>query len=188
MAEIAETLLPDVKDYLHITWQDEKTDKTVTGYINRGMKRLQDIAGASLDFTKEDLPRSLLLDYCRYANSQALEVFEKNFEAALMDLNLNAQIPVMDQLVILATPDSLGGYSIKVAPGPDEGNTYVYKVGEDMTVPKPMDICIADGWAPKTGQWAFWDGGNITASSGQKILIVEINSDYGAERAGMVTA
>jgi len=81
-------LLSDVKDYLNITWQDEKTDKKITGYINRGMARLQFIAGASLDFEKEDLSRSLLLDYCRYANSQALEVFEINFQSELLELNL----------------------------------------------------------------------------------------------------
>ena len=85
-------LLSDVKDYLNITWQDERTDKEITGYINRGMKRLQDIAGASLDFEAEDLPRSLLFDYCRYANSQALEVFEINFQSELLELNLRYQV------------------------------------------------------------------------------------------------
>ncbi len=94
MPELNTTLLlDDIKDYLGISWQDEKTDKRVTGYINRGMARLQQIAGApSLDFTAEDLPRALLFDYCRYANSQALEVFETNFQAELMELNLRERV------------------------------------------------------------------------------------------------
>ena len=87
-----EQLLEDVKDYLHITWQDEKTDKNLIGMLYRGKARLQKIAGVSLDFIVEDMPRSLLLDYCRYANSQALEMFEKNFASELMSLHIDSQV------------------------------------------------------------------------------------------------
>lgn len=87
-----EVLLQDVKDYLHITWQDEKTDKNLTGMIKRGMARLTNIAGVSaLDFNVEDFSRQLLLDYCRYANSQALEMFEINFSSELLSLHLENQ-------------------------------------------------------------------------------------------------
>lgn len=85
-------LLDDIKDYLHITWYDEKTDKNITGMIKRGMVYLQKVAGvSSLDFTQEDIPRSLLFDYVRYANSQALELFETNFRGELLYLNLEYQ-------------------------------------------------------------------------------------------------
>ncbi|MCT8978304.1 hypothetical protein N4T77_17080 [Clostridium sp. CX1] len=92
-----EELLNDIKSYLHINWQDDNTDKNLTGMIKRGMARLQDIAGVSLDFTVEDLPRSLLFDYCRYANSQALEMFERNFQSELMTLHINSQITVLGE-------------------------------------------------------------------------------------------
>lgn len=89
-------LLQDVKDYLHITWQDEKTDKNLTGMIKRGMARLTNVAGVpTLDFTVEDFPRQLLLDYCRYANSQALEMFEINFSSELLSLHLENQARLM---------------------------------------------------------------------------------------------
>jgi hypothetical protein len=94
-----ETLLIDIKSYLHITWQDTDTDKNLTGMINRGMARLQEIAGASLDFTIEDLPRTLLFDYCRYANSQALEMFEKNFISELTSLHIKSQVAAMESVV-----------------------------------------------------------------------------------------
>lgn len=87
-----EELLSDIKSYLHITWKDSETDINITGMINRGMARLQEIAGVSLDFTKEDLPRTLLFDYCRYANSHALEMFEKNFSSELMSLHIKNQV------------------------------------------------------------------------------------------------
>lgn len=86
------TLLEDVKSYLKITWKDEKTDKNLTGILKRGMARLKDVAGvATINFIEEDLPRTLLFDYCRYANSQALEMFEVNFMSELLSLHLRFQ-------------------------------------------------------------------------------------------------
>lgn len=182
MADLPEGLLDAVKAYLKITWQDDATDTEVTGYINRGMARLQKIAGAPLDFTEEDQPRSLLLDYCRYARSQALEVFEKNFEAELLDLNLSSQAPVIDSLIVMVKTDSPGGYDVTVAPGADEGDAYVYQVGSTLTLPKRLDSCIPGN------TWTAWDGVSpITAVSGQLIMVVEVNDEYGAERAGTVT-
>lgn len=85
-------LLKDIKDYLNITWEDERTDKNITGMIKRGMTYLQKVAGvSSLDFTEEDSPRTLLFDYVRYANSHALEMFEVNFQSELLSLNLEYQ-------------------------------------------------------------------------------------------------
>lgn len=182
MADLPEGLLDAVKSYLKITWQDAATDAEVTGYINRGMARLQKIAGASLDFKIEDLPRALLLDYCRYARSQALEVFEKNFEAELLDLNFSTQAPIIDSLVVTAAPDSPGGYNLTVAPEPDDDDGYVYQIGTGLTLPKRLDTCAPGGL------WTEWDGFSpIMVVSGQQIMVVEINSGYGAERAGTVT-
>lgn len=91
-----EALLTEVRSYLHITWQDENTDNNLRGMIKRGMARLQEIAGVPLDFTIEDLPKTLLLDYCRYANSHALEMFEKNFSSELVSLHINGQIKALE--------------------------------------------------------------------------------------------
>jgi len=87
-----EQLLADIKIYLHISWVDVNTDIKLTGMINRGMTRLQTIAGASLDFSVEDIPRALLFDYVRYANSQALEMWEKNFASELRSLHDETQV------------------------------------------------------------------------------------------------
>ena len=183
MADLPEGLLDAVKSYLKITWQDAATDAEVTGYINRGMTRLQQIAGASLDFTKEDQDYyQLLLDYCRYARSQALEVFEKNFEAELLDLHFRYQAPVIDTLTVIASPDSSGGYDVTAVPGLDDGDGYIYQVGIGLALPNRLDTC-----APGA-TWTIWDGFSpIPATSGQQIMVVEINGEYGAERAGLVT-
>ncbi|GCD13202.1 hypothetical protein [Clostridium tagluense] len=96
---MSDTLLTDVKSYLHITWADDVTDKNLTGMISRGKARLQTIAGVPLDFEKEDSPKSLLLDYVRYANSQALEMFEKNFASELMALHIQSQVDLEPDVV-----------------------------------------------------------------------------------------
>lgn len=182
MADLPSGLLNTVKSYLKITWQDDATDAEVTGYINRGMARLQQIAGAPLDFTAEEQPRALLLDYCRYARSQALEVFEHNFEAELLDLHLSTQAPIIDSLTVIAVLDSSDGYDLTVAPALDDGGGYVYQIGTGLTLPKRLDVCIPGD------TWTVWDGFSpVPAAAGQQILLVEINSGCEAERAGTVT-
>jgi hypothetical protein len=95
-----ELLLADIRKYLHITWLDENTDSNLTGMISRGMARLQTIAGVPLDFTIEDDARALLFDYVRYANSQALEMWEKNFASELMALHINSQVNSIEDVVL----------------------------------------------------------------------------------------
>ena len=179
MSDLPEGLLDDVKDYLNITWQDDKTDKKVTGYINRGIKRLQEIAGASLDFVQEDSPRSLLMDYCRYANSQALEVFETNFRSELLELNFLHQIGDFLLTVISLPGTNSGQTALTVSPALSSGNSYMYLTAETVVLPDRGDICnIAAGYLP-------WDGtGQITATTGNEITVVEVNSAGAAQRAG----
>lgn len=182
MADLPEGLLAAAKTYLKITWQDDATDAEITGYINRGMARLQQIAGAPLDFTAEEQPQALLLDYCRYARSQALEVFEKNFQAELLDLHLSTQAPIIDSLTVIAKVYDATLTSLTVAPAPDDGGGYVYQIGTGLTLPKRLDVCIPGD------TWTVWDGFSpVPAAAGQQILLVEINGEYGAERAGTVT-
>lgn len=178
-----EGLLDDVKSYLHITWQDNNTDKNLTGMINRGMARLQQIAGVSLDFTKEDLPRSLLFDYCRYANSQALEVFEKNFESELLELSLRNQFAAPEELTVISSAGTSTGYTeISVSPQLDDGDSYMYKLGTNLNLPGFFDACdIVNGYIS-------WDGiSEIEANTGEDILIVEVDENCKAIRAGKTT-
>jgi len=88
-------LLDEVKNELGITGNDENTNKRLSGYIERGQNRLNQIAGNMLDYEAVGEPKRLLLDYCRYANSQALEVFEINFANDLLSLHLNNQVEVV---------------------------------------------------------------------------------------------
>ena len=90
--EILIQLLADVKNYLDITWEDETGDLKLSGIIARGMKYIDNVAGAELDYSIEDKPRELLYDYCRYVRSNALEMFQQNYLHELLSLQISQEV------------------------------------------------------------------------------------------------
>ena len=85
-------LLADVKNYLDITWEDEAGDLKLSGIISRGVKYINNVAGAGLDYSIEDKPRELLYDYCRYVRSNALEMFQQNYLHELLSLQIAQEV------------------------------------------------------------------------------------------------
>lgn len=73
-----------------------------------------------------------------------------------------------------------GDTAITITQALGTGNSYRYKVADNPTLPKYDQKCI-------TG-WSVWDGSaDITAATGKKIVIVEIDEDGEARGAGMAT-
>lgn len=99
---LPEGLLEDVREYLDITWTDAATDEKLTGIIERGMKYIDRVAGSAMDYTIEDKPKELLLDYCRYARSNALEIFQKNYLHELNSLQIDKEVEAYE----IANPDT----------------------------------------------------------------------------------
>jgi hypothetical protein len=89
---LPKNLLKDVKNYLDITWRDRATDKKLTGIIARGIKYIDGIAGAEMDYSVEDKPRELLFDYCRYVRSNALDEFKTNYLHELLSLQISQEV------------------------------------------------------------------------------------------------
>ena len=85
-AEIAEQLLPEVENYLNITWQDDATDRKISGIISRGIARLSKLCGGEPDFTVPGDAQEMLYEYCRYARDGALDVFEENYRSDLLTM------------------------------------------------------------------------------------------------------
>ena len=79
-------LLADVKNYLNITWDDAATDAKISGIIAGGMAYLNAKYGAEADYTADGMPRTLLMEYVRYARDSALDVFENNYQALLLGM------------------------------------------------------------------------------------------------------
>lgn len=89
---LPEGLLQDVKDYLDIRWDDATTEKKLTGIISRGMRYIDSASGEANDYAVEDKPKELLLDYCRYARSNALEEFQINYLHELLSLQMKKEV------------------------------------------------------------------------------------------------
>jgi len=88
-------MLQEIKNYLKITWDDE--DDFLTSLITRGQTKLQELAGAELDFETEGLPRSLLFDYVRYAYNNASEYWEENYQHEILRLQLMTGVSMLEE-------------------------------------------------------------------------------------------
>lgn len=77
-------LLADVKNYLNITWDDEATDAKINGLIASAAAYLDGKLGGQPDYEADGMPRTLLMEYVRYARDSALDVFESNYLALIL--------------------------------------------------------------------------------------------------------
>ena len=78
-----------------------------------------------------------------------------------------------------ASASEMGKTAITVDPELTEGNSYRYKVGNNVTIPE---------YGANVRMYSAWNGEDeITAETGKKILIVECDESYGAVKAGIAT-
>ena len=80
----AAALLPAIKTYLQVTWDDEQTNQRILGLIEDGAAYLDDKLGEAGDYENPGYPRTLLKEYVRYARDEALDVFENNYQAQIL--------------------------------------------------------------------------------------------------------
>lgn len=105
---------------------------------------------------------------------------EADAEAAIKAA-LGIKDPQLGTLTVQsAAGTSSGDTKLTVTPAKGDGNTYVYQTGPSVTLPTTYGQTMS-GWTP-------WDGSSdITATTGQEIGVVEINSASGAVAAGKTT-
>ena len=78
------SLLPDVKSYLHITWDDPDTDKRIEDMIAGAAAYLDVKLGGPGDYISPGLPRTLLMERVRYQRDGALDVFDHNYNSLII--------------------------------------------------------------------------------------------------------
>ncbi len=88
----AGALLPGVRSALSITWDEQATNDQLTGIIARGINYLDGIAGAPQDYAQEGKARELLLNYCLYARSGALDQFTVSYLGNLTYFQLSEEV------------------------------------------------------------------------------------------------
>lgn len=90
--------------------------------------------------------------------------------------------PIVALTVTSLAGTTVGKTAITVTPVLTAGNTYVYKTAASLTEPALYDECSVDYG------FTVWDGlAEIAAVTGNKILVVEVDSDSLAVKAGLAT-
>lgn len=98
MAKTADNiLLDDVLNALDITFDDAATKKKIKDIIEQGKARLEELKGAKIDFSCDQQARMLLLSFCRYGRSNAIEQFEHDFACQLTAFSLSAAVAKMQE-------------------------------------------------------------------------------------------
>ena len=85
-------LLADVKNHCDITWMDEATDRKICELISQGSVYINGKYGADANYTEPGLPRTLLMEYVRYARDSALDVFENNYLSMILAMQHERQV------------------------------------------------------------------------------------------------
>lgn len=116
-------------------------------------------------------------------------VIDAEFKAAPADKDgtliiYQEDIPgTVGTLTVASVAGSLtGATKISVTPSLSAGNSYMYKTASSLALPGLNDICDA------TTGYATWNGtSDLTATTGNDIVIVEVDSLYRAINAGKAT-
>lgn len=98
------------------------------------------------------------------------------------DMDIVQDIPhVLENLTIVSVAgETTGDTKITVSPAKAYGNSYMYKTDTSVSLPNYGDV-ISTGYTA-------WDGtSEITATSGNKIAIIEVDSENKALKGGITT-
>lgn len=110
----------------------------------------------------------ILLDISNLTPAK-LKVVIENYEQALKALTVTSQ-----------AGSASGKTKITISPSITEGNTYKYKTGTTVTLPVFNQVL--------TSGWTSWDGtSEITATTGNKIVITEVNAANECKAIGEAT-
>lgn len=85
-AEQVEQFVYALKIYLSITWEDPADDARLSEIVRAGAAYLDKKNGAPADYQTPGLPRTLLMEYARYARDNALDVFENNYQSMILEM------------------------------------------------------------------------------------------------------
>lgn len=115
------------------------------------------------------------------ASGVFIPVLPSKNSLVIATINFNeAPATLGDLTVTSAAGANAGDTAITVEPAKASGNSYKYKVGASLTAPS-YDQVISSGYTN-------WNGTDeITAATGQKIMIVEVDGSNKAKKVGQTT-
>lgn len=151
------------------------------------------VLGMRADIEYEILKEATFFDVTM-EDGKPLSLAENNMVAIKTTMRLGFLVTKPEAFAVLAPAASTlraltvtsvagatsGTTAVSITPSITAGNSYRYKVADNPTLPKYDAKCV-------TG-YSVWDGSaDITAATGKKILIVEVDDDGEARGAGIAT-
>lgn len=118
-----------------------------------------------------------------FDDAAALEDYLYKGTQALMEdtiFYVEEEVGLEDLTVTSAAGTATGKTKITVTPTATSGNSYKYKLAANPTIPEFDAVC-------STGYTAWNGTDEITATAGQKIVIVEVDANNKAKKAGIAT-
>ena len=83
-------MLEELKSYLGIEYSD--SDTTLSLQLSSSQRYFAKLCGCVLDFETNSDYKELLFERCRYANANALELFEQNYKLELTRIRLEVAV------------------------------------------------------------------------------------------------
>lgn len=134
--------------------------------------------GTPVSFGSEDNVFRVNTYTINSAPSNGQPLFDREFVPELPTVTSDETLGVLT--VTSAAGTTSGDTKITVTPAKASGNSYKYKTGASVTAPAYDAVCSSD--------YTDWNGtADITATTGQKILIVEVDGSNKAKKAGITT-
>ncbi len=91
--EIPEELFKEAKNFLDITWEDEASDRKLTGQIERGIAYISAKTGVHAEgFGTEPRAKELLFNYLLYDRAGSLHQFKINYRSDLIGLRARTEV------------------------------------------------------------------------------------------------
>lgn len=72
-------LTKDVKQKVHVTWDDEDTNSKIDSTIQDALATLNHKLGATIDYSQPGMEHNLFLNYCMYAWNDCVSDFDTNY-------------------------------------------------------------------------------------------------------------
>jgi hypothetical protein len=85
---MVDDILHTVLNELDITYQDDAQEMKISRLIRSGKAYLDDRYGAPIDYCTDAQALELLISYCRYGRSNAIEQFGHDFACEITALSL----------------------------------------------------------------------------------------------------
>lgn len=95
--EQKKALLDVILNDLDITSNDDMTKKKIERNMDSGAAYLEDKFGMEIDFEKDKIALDLLISYCRYGRSNAIEQFPNDFKSDLTAFALRGALKKQEE-------------------------------------------------------------------------------------------